>query len=50
MSPALGIEGAQFEDVHANGKLKFAPPSRTFLAAAATSLVFLLALIVWVLG
>jgi hypothetical protein len=50
MSPALGIDGAQFEDVLANGKLKFAPPSRAFLAAAATSLVFMLALIVWVLG
>jgi hypothetical protein len=50
MAPTLGIESAQFEDVHASGKLKFVPPSRAFLATTAASLVLLLALTVWVLG
>jgi Protein of unknown function (DUF2975) len=47
---ADGVEGAQVRDVRSTGYLKFSPPSRPFLAAAAISLFLMLALVLWVLG
>jgi hypothetical protein len=49
-APSLGITNAEFETVRCAGNVKFAPPSRAFLASVAGSLTLFLALAVWVFG
>src|SRR5436190_23216026 len=49
-APSLGIQKARLEQVYGNGKLKFPPPSRVFLASTAASVSLVLAVVMWLLS